>query len=89
MNDVWPKDEVAVANEKTTLLAFLGHQRSFLLRKADDATALDEVFLTDEPEPDDLLPLVASEETPPGTIDEAKPDAVTDTPPASEETSAP
>lgn len=38
MNDVWPKDEVAVANEKTTLLAFLGHQRSFLLRKADGLT---------------------------------------------------
>lgn len=61
----------------------------FLLRKADDATALDEVFLTDEPEPDDLLPLVASEETPLATIDEAKPDDVSDTPSGSEETSAP
>jgi len=36
-------------------LATIGY---FLLRKSDDATALDEVFLTEEDEPDDLLPLV-------------------------------
>lgn len=35
MSDVgmWPKDEVAAADEKTTLLRFLHHQRSFLERK--------------------------------------------------------
>ena len=38
MNDLWPKDEVAVADEKTTLMAFLGHQRRFLLRKVDGLT---------------------------------------------------
>jgi len=38
MNDFWPKDEVAVADEKTTLLAFLGHQRRFLIRKAGGLT---------------------------------------------------
>jgi Protein of unknown function (DUF664) len=31
----WPKDEVAVADERTTLLRFLHHQRTFLARKAD------------------------------------------------------
>jgi hypothetical protein len=46
----------------------------FLLRKADDATELDEVFLADEPEPDDLLPLVTSDETPPVTIDDSTPE---------------
>lgn len=35
----WPKDEVAVADEKTTLLRFLHHQRQFLLRKAEGLTA--------------------------------------------------
>ena len=38
MNDLWPKDEVAVADEKTTLLAFLGHQRTFLVRKTAGLT---------------------------------------------------
>jgi hypothetical protein len=35
MSDIgaWPKDEVAAADEKTTLLRFLHHQRSFLERK--------------------------------------------------------
>lgn len=32
--ELWPKDEVAAADEKTTLLAFLSHQRDFLARKA-------------------------------------------------------
>jgi hypothetical protein len=32
----------------------------FLLRQADDATSLDEVFLNPEDEPDDLLPLVGA-----------------------------
>jgi hypothetical protein len=30
----WPKDEVAAAGERDTLIAFLGHQRRFLERKA-------------------------------------------------------
>ncbi len=34
MSDLWPKDEVAAEDEKTTLLAFLGHQRNFLIHKA-------------------------------------------------------
>jgi len=34
MSDVWPKDEVAAEDERTTLLAFIGHQRNFLMRKA-------------------------------------------------------
>jgi len=38
MKDVWPKDEVAAEDEKTTLLAFLGHQRNFLIRKASGLT---------------------------------------------------
>lgn len=38
MDDLWPKDEVATESEKTTLLAFLGHQRNFLIRKASGLT---------------------------------------------------
>ena len=38
MSKVWPKDEVADVDERTTLLAFLGHQRSFLVRKAEGLT---------------------------------------------------
>jgi hypothetical protein len=38
MSDLWPKDEVAVADEQTTLLAFLHHQRMFLARKAEGLT---------------------------------------------------
>ena len=38
MNGLWPKDEVVVADERSTLLAFLGHQRDFLLRKAEGLT---------------------------------------------------
>jgi hypothetical protein len=38
MSDMWPKDEVAAEDEKTTLLAFLGHQRAFLIRKASGLT---------------------------------------------------
>ena len=38
MNDFWPKDEVAVSDEKTTLMAFLGHQRAFLIHKAEGLT---------------------------------------------------
>ena len=38
MTDLWPKDEVAAADERTTLLAFLHHQRNFLVRKADGLT---------------------------------------------------
>jgi hypothetical protein len=34
MSEPWPKDKVAADDERTTLLAFLGHQRSFLIRKA-------------------------------------------------------
>ena len=34
MSDLCPKDEVAAEDEKTTLLAFLGHQRNFLIHKA-------------------------------------------------------
>jgi hypothetical protein len=38
MPELWPKDEVAAADERTTLLRFLHHQRRFLVRKADDLT---------------------------------------------------
>lgn len=38
MSRTWPKDEVAAADEKTTLLAFLGHQRDFLVGKATGIT---------------------------------------------------
>lgn len=38
MSDTWPKDEVAVTDEFTTLTAFLRHQREFLLRKASGLT---------------------------------------------------
>jgi hypothetical protein len=38
MNDPWPKDEVAAADEFTTLMAFLGHQRAFLVRKVSELT---------------------------------------------------
>lgn len=34
MSDVRPKDEVAAADEMTTLMGFLRHQRAFLVRKA-------------------------------------------------------
>jgi len=34
MSDMWPKDEVAVADERTTLLAYIDHQRNFLIDKA-------------------------------------------------------
>lgn len=33
MGELWPKDEVAAADERSTLLAFLHHQRRFLERK--------------------------------------------------------
>ena len=38
MTGIWPKDEVAVEDERTTLLAFLDHQREFLIRKASVLT---------------------------------------------------
>ncbi len=38
MSETRPKDEVATADERTTLLAFLGHQRDFLVRKATGIT---------------------------------------------------
>lgn len=38
MTEIWPKDEVAAADELTTLTAFLGHQRDFLIRKASGLT---------------------------------------------------
>jgi hypothetical protein len=38
MTDLWPKDEVAVADERATLLRFLHHQRTFLARKAEGLT---------------------------------------------------
>jgi hypothetical protein len=38
MTDAWPKDEVAATDEFTTLLAFLAHQREFLIRKASGLT---------------------------------------------------
>jgi hypothetical protein len=38
MTELWPKDEVAAADEPTTLLAFLHHQRRFLARKAEGLT---------------------------------------------------
>ena len=38
MNELWPKDEVATADERTTLLRFRHHQRNFLARKAEGLT---------------------------------------------------
>jgi hypothetical protein len=38
MTKLWPKDEVAAADERTTLLTFLHHQRRFLARKAEGLT---------------------------------------------------
>ena len=38
MSDSWPKDEVAAEDERATLVAFLGHQRGFLIRKASGLT---------------------------------------------------
>ncbi len=38
MTELWPKDEVAAADEQATLLAFLHHQRRFLARKAAGLT---------------------------------------------------
>jgi hypothetical protein len=38
MTETWPKDEVAAQDERTTLLAFLDHQRNFLIRKASGLT---------------------------------------------------
>lgn len=35
---MWPKDEVATEDERTTLLAFIDHQRNFLIRKASGLT---------------------------------------------------
>ena len=52
MTDLWPKDEVAAEDEHTTLLAFLGHQRKFLIRKASGLT--DEEVRTASCPPSDL-----------------------------------
>jgi len=38
VEEIWPKDEVASADERTMLLAFLSHQRRFLARKAEGLT---------------------------------------------------
>jgi hypothetical protein len=38
MSELWPKDEVAAADERETLLTFLHHQRRFLARKAEGLT---------------------------------------------------
>jgi len=38
MSETWPKDEVAAADEKTMLVAFLGHQRDFVARKVAGIT---------------------------------------------------
>lgn len=38
MDELWPKDEVATAEEKSMLVAFLAHQRDFLRRKATGIT---------------------------------------------------
>ncbi len=52
MDEKWPKDEVATADEKTTLIAFLGHQRRFLERKVTGIT--DEQARTATCPPSDL-----------------------------------
>lgn len=52
MTELWPKDEVAAADEQTTLLAFLHHQRTFLARKAEGLT--DEQARTATCPPSDL-----------------------------------
>jgi len=52
MTDLWPKDEVAAEDEHATLLAFLGHQRQFLIRKASGLT--DEQVRTASCLPSDL-----------------------------------
>lgn len=48
----WPKDEVAAAGERETLIAFLGHQRRFLERKATGIS--DEQARTQSCPPSDL-----------------------------------
>lgn len=52
MTEPWPKDEVAAEDEQTTLLAFLGHQRKFLIRKASGLN--DEQVRTASCPPSDL-----------------------------------
>lgn len=51
-DEMWPKDEVAAAPEKETLLAFLHHQRRFLEGKASGIT--DEQARTATCPPSDL-----------------------------------
>jgi hypothetical protein len=52
MTGSWPKDEVATTDEVSTLTAFLGHQREFLIRKASGLT--DEQVRTASCPPSDL-----------------------------------
>ena len=58
MTGMWPKDEVAVADEKTTLLRFLHHQRRFLTRKAEGISEEDASKATCPPSDLTILGLV-------------------------------
>lgn len=52
MSKTWPKDELATADERATLMGFLSHQRRFLNRKA--ATLTEEQARTATCPPSDL-----------------------------------
>ena len=58
MTEMWPKDEVAVADERTTLLAFLEHQRRFLARKAEGLSEEDARRMTCPPSDLSILGLI-------------------------------
>lgn len=58
VTDLWPKDEVAVADERTTLLAFLRHQRTFLARKAEGLSEAEARRATTPPSDLTILGLV-------------------------------
>ena len=55
---MWPKDEVVVEDERTTLLAFLGHQRNFLILKASGLTEAETRIASCPPSDLTLLGLV-------------------------------
>ena len=58
MVDTRPKDEVAACDELTTLLAFVGHQREFLIRKVEGVTEVQARIASCPPSDLTLLGLV-------------------------------
>ncbi len=58
MTGSWPKDDVAATDEFTTLMAFLGHQRAFLIRKASELTEEQVRFASSPPSDLTLLGLI-------------------------------